>query len=176
MQLILIVAGAIGLVVGSLAAAALLCWFLWYAFRLVLHPEWALSAVLILLVLALAGELPKSQLLDTTLTFAVVAAVPLWFAGRAWRKQRSQALDRQRKKPVELRLSEPITPTKAALSPRLYPAITACICEDRSPTRDEVHIVASRLWREGFAQRSGSQTAPVSFATRRVLLHAATRR
>ena len=93
MQLILMVVEAIGLVVGSLAAAVLLCWFLWYAFRLVLHPEWAVSVVLMLLLLAFAGELPKSQFLDMTLTFAVVAAVPLWFAGRAWRKQRSAGFE-----------------------------------------------------------------------------------
>ena len=174
MQLILIVAGAIGLVVGSLAAAALLCWFLWYAFRLVLHPEWAVSAVLILLVLALVGELPKSQFLNMTLTFAVVAAVPLWFAGRTWRKQRGQAFDGRRKPPTELRPSEPIVPTVSALSPRRYPAITACICEERPPTREEVHMVAARLWREGFVQRFGAQTVPASFAARRRLVRAAT--
>ena len=87
MQLILVVVEAIGLVVGSLAAAVLLCWPLWYALRLVLHPEWGVSVVLILLLLAFAGELPKSQFLDMTLALAVVAAVPLWFAGRAWRKE-----------------------------------------------------------------------------------------
>ena len=39
MQLILVVAGAVGLIVGSLALAALLCSFLWSAFRLMLHPD-----------------------------------------------------------------------------------------------------------------------------------------
>lgn len=174
MQLILIAAGAIGLVAGSLAAAALLCSFLWYAFRLVLHPEWAVSAVLILLVLALAGDLPKSPFLDMTLTFAVVAAVPLWFTGRAWRKQRERVLDSRRKLSVQPRTSEPFTPTETALWPRLYPAITACICEERPPTREEVRMVAARLWREGFAQRFGAQTVPASFAARRLLVRAAT--
>lgn len=174
MQLVLILAGAIGLVVGSLAAAALLCWFLWYAFRLVLHPEWGASAILILLVLALGGELPISQFLDMTLAFAIVATLPLWFAGRTWRRLRKRVLNGGSKQSVDLRPSEPIAPTETVLSPRLYPAITACICEERSPTRDEVHVVASRLWREGFAQRFGSQTLPASFAARRVLLRAAT--
>lgn len=173
MQLILIAAGAIGLIVGSLAAAALLCWLLWYVFRLALHPEWGAPAILIFLVLGLFGELPKSQFLEMTLTFAVVAAVPLWFAGRAWRRQRSQALKRRCEQGVDLWPSEPIAPTEAVLMPQLYPAITACINDERSPTREEVHVVASRLWREGFAQRFGSQTVPASFAARRILLRAA---
>ena len=173
MQLILIAAGAIGLIVGSLAAAALFCWLLWYVFRLALHPEWGAPAILILLVLGLVGKLPKSQFLDMTLTFAVVAAVPLWFAGRAWRRQRRQALKRRCEQGVDLQVSEPIEPTEAVLLPQLYPAITACINDERSPTREEVHVVASRLWREGFAQRFGSQTVPASFAARRMLLRAA---
>lgn len=174
MKLILVAAGAIGMVVGSLAAAVLLCWFLWYAFRLMLHPEWGASAILMVLMLALFGELPKSEFLNMTLTFAVVAAVPLWFAGRAWRNQRRQALKDRCEHGVNLRSSQPTVPTKTMLSPRLYPAITACICEERPPTRDEIHVVASRLWREGFAQRFGSQTLPASFAARRALLRAAT--
>lgn len=174
MQLILILAGAIGLVVGSLLAAALLCWFLWYGFRLVLHPEWGAPAILALLVLALFGELLTSEFLHMTLAFAVIAAAPLWFAGRAWRRVRRQLLDRPREQGVGPSTSAAIAPTELMLSARLYPAITACICEGRSPTRDEVHIVASRLWREGFAQRFGSQNVPASFAARRVLLRAAT--
>jgi len=173
MQLILIVAGAIGLVVGSLAAAALLCWFLWYVFQLALHPEWGALAILIFLVLGLVGELPRSQFLAMTLTFAVIAAAPLWFAGRAWRRQRGQALKRRCEQGVDLWPSEPIAPTQAVLVPQLYPAIAACINDERSPTREEVHVVASRLWREGFAQRFGSQTTPASFAARRMLLRAA---
>lgn len=174
MQLILIAAGAIGLVVGSLATAALLCWFLWYVFRLALHPEWGAPAILVFLVLGLVGELPKSQFLAMTLTFAVIAAVPLWFAGRAWRRQRRQALKRRCEQYVDLWPSAPIAPTEAVLVPQLYPAITACINDEHAPTRDEVHLVASRLWREGFAQRFGSQAVPASFAARRMLLRAAT--
>ena len=173
MQFILIVAGAIGLVAGSLAAAALLCWLLWHGCRLALHPEWAAPAVLILLVIALIGKLPKSPLLDMTLTFAVIAAVPLWIAGRAWRKQRRQASNSARLQGAGSRPGEPIAATESAPSHRLYPAITACICEDRSPSRDEIHTVASRLWREGFAQRFGSQSPPESFAVRRLLLRTA---
>ncbi|AXJ97388.1 MULTISPECIES: hypothetical protein [unclassified Sphingomonas] len=174
MQLILMVVEAIGLVVGSLATAVLLCWFLWYAFRLVLHPEWGVSVVLMLLLLAFAGELPKSPFLDMTLTFAVVAAVPLWFAGHAWRKESPQHLVKPPEQGVAPSPSKATAPTETVHSPRLYPAITACICEERSPTREEIHVVASRLWREGFAQRFGSQTMPASFAARRMLVRAAT--
>lgn len=92
MQLILMVVEGIGLVIGSLALAVLLCWFLWYAFQLVQHPEWGALVVLTLILLAFAGELPKSQFLYMTLTFALVAAVPLWLAGRAWRKESRQHL------------------------------------------------------------------------------------
>lgn len=87
MQTILMVAGAIGLIVGSLMAAALLCWLLWDAFRLVLHPELTALVVLMILVLAVMGKLPNSQFLHMVVAFAVVAAIPLWIAGRAWRKQ-----------------------------------------------------------------------------------------
>ncbi len=170
MQSILMVVEAIDLVVGSLVAAALLCWSLWHASRLVLHPKWAVCAVLMLLLLAFAGELPKSRFLDMTLTFAVVAAAPLWFAGREgpWR------LVKPPEQGVAPSPSKATAPTQTVLSPRLYPAITACICEDRSPTREEIHVVASRLWREGFARRFGSQTMPASFAARLMLVRAAT--
>ncbi|GHH25102.1 hypothetical protein GCM10008023_38050 [Sphingomonas glacialis] len=174
MPLILMVVEAIGLVIGSLTATVLLCWFLWCAFRLVRHPEWGASVILILLLLAFAGELPKSQFLNMTLMFAVLAAVPLWFAGRAWRKESVQQLVNSAEQGVAPSPREAIASTETVLSPRLYPAITACICEERPPTRDEIHVVASRLWREGFAQRFGSQTMPASFAARRVLVRAAT--
>ena len=91
MHTVLMVAGAIGLVVGSLASAALLCWLLWDACRLVRHPEWAAAAVLALLVLALLGKLPTGEFVDMVLMFTVIAAIPLWLAGRAWRKQRAPA-------------------------------------------------------------------------------------
>lgn len=173
MQLILIAAGAIGLVVGSLAAAALLCWILWSGFRVMLHPEWAAAAILMLLVLALMGQLPQSQFLGMTMTFAVIAAIPLWIAGRAWRKERWQVLINPRLQSVEPQPSGAVLPEQSGSSPRLYPAITACIGQERNPTRDEIHLVASRLWREGLALRFGPESKPASFAARRVLLRAA---
>ncbi|QYE33250.1 hypothetical protein KZX46_00040 (plasmid) [Polymorphobacter sp. PAMC 29334] len=173
MQLILMVVEGIGLVVGSLALAVLLCWFLWYAFRLVRHPEWGASFVLMLLLLAVAGELPKSQFLDMTLTFAMFVAVPLWIAGRAWRDERRHPLKKPSGQLAELGLSKGTGPIKCATLPPPYPAITACIGEARSPTREEVRLVASRLWREGLAHRLGSQAEPANFAVRRALVRAA---
>ena len=55
-----------------------------------------------------------------------------------------------------------------------YPAITACICEPRAPSRDEIRLVAARIWREGFAPRAGMWPRGASFAARRLLLRAAT--
>lgn len=169
MHWILIGIGAIGLVVVSLTAAAVLCWCLWYGFRLVLHPEWEAPAVLTLVGLALVGALPKSQFLNLTLAFAVFTTLPLWFEGRVWRRHRRQAFNDRGEQSVDTWLSELITPIGASVSPRLYPAIISCIGEQRPPTRDEVRLVAARLWREGLAPRVGSQSL-ASFAARRVLL------
>ena len=173
MQLILMVVESIGLVIGSLAAAVLLCSFLWYAFVLVRHPEWGASVILILVGLALIGELPHGLFLDMTFMFAVIAALPLWIAGRAWRKQSQKQLDSLGEEVVTSSPQEGMLSAETEFRSRIYPAITACICEERSPSRDEVHLVASRLWREAFAHRFGSQNGPASFAARRVLLRAA---
>lgn len=52
-----------------------------------------------------------------------------------------------------------------------YPAITACIGEARIPGRDEIRMVATRLWREGMALRPGSPVA--TFGVRKILIGAA---
>jgi hypothetical protein len=54
-----------------------------------------------------------------------------------------------------------------------YPAITACICETRRPNRDEIRVVATRIWREGFAIRFGERARAASFGVRRLLVRAA---
>lgn len=154
MQTIVLVAQAFGAVVAGLAAAVLFCCLAWQVFRLVHHPEWAALTIAALLALAWAGRLPKSQVLDMALLFALVAALPLWFAGRASHERDAPPL--------------PAPPSKAKRS-LPYPAIRACICEERPPSRAEIHRVAERLWREGLAPRYG---AP-SFAARRALVRAA---
>jgi hypothetical protein len=87
MNAILVVISAIGLVLGSLVAAGLLCWLLWRTLALVRHPDWAAAVILILIALAVTGNLPNSQLLDLALAYAFVAVVPLWFEGRTWRRE-----------------------------------------------------------------------------------------
>jgi len=173
MELILIAVEAIASTVGALVAAALLCWSLWYAFRLVSHPEWSAVAVLMLLGLALLGKLPEGRFVKLTLMFSVIAAVPLWIAGRAWHRRSLLNPNGTREKGIVLDHDAPVAPGPSSPLFDVYPAISACIRENRSPTRNEVHVVAARLWREGLAQRFGQPSLPVSFAVRRVVLRTA---
>jgi hypothetical protein len=173
MDLLLMAVEAVGLIVGSLTAAVLVCWFLWQAFQLVRHPEWEALAIVTMLGLAFVGALPRSPFLEMTLTFAAVAAVPLWFAGRAWRTQRQFPSIKLAEHPASSTLIARADLNSHATPYRLYPAITACICEDRRPTREEIHVVAARLWREGLEHRFKAGTKPASFAARRVLVRTA---
>jgi hypothetical protein len=117
-------------------------------------------------LLALAGRLPRSEFLDMSLVFAAVAAIPFWYAGREWRSAR---LNRATQAPAApIRIDSPGNGAAGPLHYR-YPAIAACICEDRRPAPAEVKTVASRIWRESFA----AGNAHPSFAVRRVLLRAA---
>jgi hypothetical protein len=115
-----------------------------------------------------AGVLPRSDLLNTVLEFSAVAAIPLWVEGRVWRRRR-----------LDTGLQPRIMPSGPNPSPAiggtypLYPAITACLSEGRRPDHEEVRVVASRIWREGFALRFAPDTRAASFATRRVLLRVA---
>lgn len=87
MNAILVAITSIGLVLGGLATAAILCWLLWRIFVLVRHPNWAAAVILILIALAVNGSLPNSQLLHLALAYAIVAVVPLWIEGRKWRQE-----------------------------------------------------------------------------------------
>lgn len=170
MRTILFIAEAVGSCLGSLTAGILSCWLLWAVFKLVRHPEWGPPLVAAPVVLALAGQLPKSEFLDMTLVFAAVAAIPFWSAGREWRAawlNRGEPVPATPRAPVRI---EPVSDGTVAVSPdRRYPAIAACMCEGRRPARDEVKTVALRIWRESFAARN----ADASFATRRALMRAA---
>lgn len=86
MHTILVMLASVGLVVGGIAAAALLCWLLWQLFKPIRHPEWAPAGILLLVALALTGHLPRSALLEMAVFFALVAAIPLWFEGMDWRR------------------------------------------------------------------------------------------
>lgn len=165
MRTILFIAEPIGLCLGSLTAGILSCWLLWAIFKQVRHPEWGPPLVAVPVLLALAGQLPKSEFLDMTLVFATVAAIPFWSAGREWR-----AAWRNRDVPAPAVPSAPVRIEPDAAPPyRRYPAMTACIREGRRPAHDEVKTVALRIWRESFAARN----ADTSFAVRRALMRAA---
>ena len=85
MQILLVIVESIGLIVGSVAAAILLCWLLWHAFRLIRHPAWGPPIVVVPVILWAANMLPRSDFLRMTLVFALLAAIPVWVEGRAWR-------------------------------------------------------------------------------------------
>jgi hypothetical protein len=85
MQILLVIGESIGLIVGSVAAAILLCWFLWRAFWLIRHPAWGPPIVVVPVILWAANMLPRSDFLRMTLVFALLAAIPFWIEGRAWR-------------------------------------------------------------------------------------------
>jgi hypothetical protein len=170
MHLLLIGFESLALIIGSLATAIVMCWLLWFLFRSVHHPAWAALAIFLLAALACTGHLPASQFLQMALAFAVLGAIPLWTEGRAWRQRAIYDAPRSR----------PATPGRTARAnpiPRpgygRYPAIVACIGQDREANRAEVRMVAARIWRETCqAQGLRSDLTP-SFARRRRLLRAA---
>jgi uncharacterized membrane protein len=82
---ILLIVESIGLIVGSITAGILFCWVLWLAFRIIGHPAWGPPMIVVPIAFALAGKLPDSPFLKMALVFAIIAAVPFWFEGRAWR-------------------------------------------------------------------------------------------
>ena len=176
LQLVFIVIGASALVVGSLLAAALLCWILWSLFKVMRHPQWAAGAIAALVVLAIVGELPRSQFLSLSLMFAALAASPMWSAGRSWRVRSVPRVANTHLRCVEPEKAQAQVPVEKNACPSrraMYPALAACIGENRRPTRAETHIVASRLRQEDLAGRFSPHSSQKTFAARRALLRAA---
>ena len=167
MQTILLVAQSIGLAIGGLVGADALCWLLWQTGKLLRHPDWAAMVVVFLAGLAITGNLPRSDLLDMSLTFLAAAIIPLWLEGRTWRRGRHARDDRQ--DGALAKSAQTIASRQRNTGP--YPAISACLCSGMPPNRDEIRLVATRIWREAFQSRSESQTP--SFAIRRILIRAA---
>lgn len=171
MHLLLIGFESIALIIGSLVVAILMCQLFWSLFRWLRHPAWAALAVLTLVALALAGQLPPSKFLQMVLMFAALGAIPLWMEGRAWRRRTKDAA----------LLNHPATPRKA--TPRTaaqhqpghgrYPAIIACIGQDREAERSELRLVAARIWRETYQPQAAHSDSTPSFALRRQILRAA---
>jgi hypothetical protein len=168
MHLLLIGLESIALVVGSLAAAIMLCSLLWCLFRLLRHPAWAALAILVLVALACTGHLPASPFLQMMLAFAAIGAIPLWAEGRAWRRPTgANAPRRHSAEPAPAH----VIPKRPGFS--RYPAIVACIGEDRRAERAEVRMVAQRIWRETYEPQGARSNATPSFALRRRILRAA---
>ncbi|MGN6817825.1 MAG: hypothetical protein ACTHJR_04055 [Sphingomonas sp.] len=85
MHILSVIVESLGLIIGSVVAAILICWFLWSAFRLIRHPAWGPPIVVVPVILWAANMLPRSEFLRMTLVFALLAAIPFWVEGRAWR-------------------------------------------------------------------------------------------
>ena len=85
MDMLLVIAESVGLIVGSAAAAILLCWLLSRLFRTIRRPAWGPPVVIVPVVLWATGVLPRSDFLHMTVMFALLAAIPFWMEGRAWR-------------------------------------------------------------------------------------------
>lgn len=73
---------AIGLVLGSFAAAAALVAVVWIAFRRTHHAEWSALAILVALVLAVAMRLVRGELLSMAAILLAIAIPFLWMEGR----------------------------------------------------------------------------------------------
>jgi len=85
MNILSIVGEAAGTIIGSVAAAAVLCWLCWALFKLVHHPEWGAPTLLIMITLTCGRTVLHSEFLSMTFIFSALAAALAWPEGRAWR-------------------------------------------------------------------------------------------
>ena len=171
MHLLLIGFESIALIIGSLVVAILMCRLLWSLFRWLHHPAWAALAVLTLVALALAGQLPPSKFLQMVLMFAALGAIPLWMEGLAWRRRSKDAALLNH--PAKPREASSTTPVPHQPGRGRYPAIIACIGQNREAERSELRLVAARIWRETYQLRATQSDPKLSFALRRKLVRAA---
>jgi hypothetical protein len=163
MQMVLVIAQTLALTLASAVTGIVLCGSLWLLFRLIGHPQWGPPLIVVPVVFAMAGQLPDSEFLRRTLIFAAAAVGPFCIAGLVWRANRR---DRRRARTG----SDAAVPAASPPSRYLrYPAIAACICEDRRPSHGELKSVTMRIWREAFAARYPTP----GFAERRAVLRAA---
>jgi len=78
---------AITAVLGGLAAALVLTWLGWPAFKVVRHPEWGPPAMLVLLVAVSGGALRSSDFLRMVVLFSAIAGMLVWAEGGDWRER-----------------------------------------------------------------------------------------
>lgn len=145
--MVAVVVQTIGLTLASAVAGVLLCMVLWLTFRLAGHPAWGPPLVLVPVALVMAGALPDSEFLHRTLIFAAAAVGPFCITGLIWRAKRREQRHHDG-------ATAPAVPSPAPLPERqYYPAIVACIREDRRPSPGELKTVTRRIWREVYAHR-----------------------
>ena len=95
---------AIVAVLGGLAAALVLTWLGWTAFKIVRHPEWGPPAMLVVLVAVSGGALRSSDFLRMAVLFSAIAGILVWAEGGAWRSRHK--LKRRNASPDAHRSSE----------------------------------------------------------------------
>jgi hypothetical protein len=170
---------AILTVTGALIVASLGSILLWRVFRQFRHPEWSVFAISIVVALALVGRLPHDDFVRFALVFAIVAGLPLWIKSKAWYAFKNRKIPTRA---IEVKWP-PINNNGTRLTPNpvgpresqwRYPLLTACIRDNRQPSRQEIHKLASRIWSESFSGGSKEQATSARFSTRRKLLRAAT--
>ncbi len=173
MEFMLVAVEAILSTIGSLLAASLLCVLLWGCFKALEHPDWAGPMLPILLLVAVLTGLPSSHFATMTMLLSAFAAIPLWIAGSHDRHRNQQLPDVIQSQGTAPTTYNPVARPPSAATSDMYPALSACIRENRSPTPREVHMVAVRHLHEGLSQPLGSRSQPASFATRRNAVRAA---
>jgi hypothetical protein len=87
MMVLQVISEALGLVLGSLVAAALFCWLCWSAFKAIRHPELGVPLGLILVPVVWSSGFAGSPLLRLAWGYAALATIVLWPLGLAWRRQ-----------------------------------------------------------------------------------------
>jgi len=86
MALLQVLLSGLWLVGGSLLAAAVLSWAGWTAFKWAHHPELGVPILMLFCILASLTVARNSDFLKMTLFYSALAAIALWPAGKAWRK------------------------------------------------------------------------------------------
>lgn len=86
MALLQILLDGFWMVGGSLVAAVALSWASWTAFKWAHHPELGVPVLMLFYLLACLTIARNSDFLKMTMFYTGLAAIALWPAGRAWRK------------------------------------------------------------------------------------------
>ncbi|HEX7854822.1 MAG TPA: hypothetical protein VF503_14120 [Sphingobium sp.] len=157
MLILKILLESLGLVVGSIAGAVAVCWMAWALFGLVRHPQWGPLVVVIALALIFPKGFHNSELVRTTIVFASVAAVALFFTGGDTRPPRTSPRHKSLDEQQIARLAKKEKDMPFTLLRRKYPVLIACMGEARHPNVREVKSVAKRILHEAFPEHEGQR-------------------